>query len=102
MFLAMPAAAGEMEVSKDRKSITQKINTHGWVWTMTPTIVRSQSRPRRPTNGGRYESLRLACSGHLAVDDARAHRCGAANGPHPARRSIFCPSRYRDWQRGAK
>ena len=31
MFLAMPATAGEMEVRKDRKSIIQKINTHGWV-----------------------------------------------------------------------
>ena len=48
----MPAAAGEMEGSKDRKSIAQKINTRGWVWTMTPTIVRSQSRPRRQRTEG--------------------------------------------------
>jgi hypothetical protein len=40
MILAMPTAAGEMEVTKDGKSIIQRINTDGWVWTMTPTIVR--------------------------------------------------------------
>jgi hypothetical protein len=41
MMLAMPAAPGfEMEFSKDHKSFIQKINTDGWVWTMTPTIVR--------------------------------------------------------------
>ena len=40
MIIAMPAAAGEMEVSKDGKSIIQRINTDGWVWTMTPRIVR--------------------------------------------------------------
>ena len=39
MILAMPMAAGEMEVTEDGKSIIQKINTDGWVWTMTPTIV---------------------------------------------------------------
>jgi hypothetical protein len=29
-----------MEFSKDHKSFIQKINTDGWVWTMTPTIVK--------------------------------------------------------------
>jgi hypothetical protein len=40
MILAMPAAAGEMKVSPDGKSVIQTINTDGWIWTMTPTIVR--------------------------------------------------------------
>ena len=41
MMLAMPATPGlEMEISKDHKSFIQKINTDGWVWTMTPTMVK--------------------------------------------------------------
>jgi hypothetical protein len=41
MMLAMPTAPGfEMEITKDHKSFIQKINTDGWVWTMTPTIVK--------------------------------------------------------------
>ncbi len=40
MIIAMPAAAGEMKVTPDGKSIVQTINTDGWIWTMTPTIVR--------------------------------------------------------------
>jgi hypothetical protein len=41
MMLAMPATPGlEMEITKDHKSFIQKINTDGWVWTMTPTIVK--------------------------------------------------------------
>jgi hypothetical protein len=41
MMLAVPATPGfEMEISKDRKSFIQKINTDGWVWTMTPTVVK--------------------------------------------------------------
>jgi hypothetical protein len=40
MMLAMPATPGfEMEITKDHKSFIQRINTDGWVWTMTPTIV---------------------------------------------------------------
>lgn len=41
MMLAMPSTPGfEMEITKDRKSFIQKINTDGWVWTMTPTLVK--------------------------------------------------------------
>jgi hypothetical protein len=41
MMLAMPATPGfEMEISKDHTSFIQKVNTDGWVWTMTPTIVK--------------------------------------------------------------
>lgn len=41
MMLAMPATPGlEMEITKDHKSFIQKVNTDGWVWTMTPTIVK--------------------------------------------------------------
>jgi len=41
MMLAMPATPGfEMEITKDHKSFIQKLNTDGWVWTMTPTIVK--------------------------------------------------------------
>lgn len=41
MMLAMGATPGlEMEITKDHKSFIQKINTDGWVWTMTPTIVK--------------------------------------------------------------
>jgi len=41
MMLAMPATPGfEMEFTKDHKSFIQKLNTDGWVWTMTPTIVK--------------------------------------------------------------
>jgi hypothetical protein len=41
MMLAMPSTPGfEMEITADKKSFIQKINTDGWVWTMTPTIVR--------------------------------------------------------------
>jgi len=39
-MLAMPATPGfEMEITKDHTSFIQRINTDGWVWTMTPTIV---------------------------------------------------------------
>ena len=41
MLLAMPSTPGlEMEITPDKKSFIQKINTDGWVWTMTPVIVR--------------------------------------------------------------
>jgi hypothetical protein len=41
MMLAMPAAPGlEMEITPDHKSFIQRINTDGWVWKMTPTIVK--------------------------------------------------------------
>jgi hypothetical protein len=41
MMLAMPSAPGfEMEISKDHKSFIQKLNTDGWVWTMTPAVVK--------------------------------------------------------------
>lgn len=41
MMLAMPANNGyEMEITPDHKSFIQKINTDGWVWTQTPTVVR--------------------------------------------------------------
>lgn len=41
MMLAMPSTPGyEMEITPDKKSFIQKINTDGWVFTQTPTIVR--------------------------------------------------------------
>jgi hypothetical protein len=41
MMLAMPSAPGfEMEISKDHKSFIQKLHTDGWVWTMTPAVVK--------------------------------------------------------------
>lgn len=40
MVLALPEAAGEMEITKDGKSIIVREDTDGWVWTVTPTIAR--------------------------------------------------------------
>jgi len=41
MMLAMPSTPGfEMEITADKKSFIQRINTDGWVWTQMPTIVR--------------------------------------------------------------